>query len=106
MYLSGKSVIGIIRELEKKKILSPTGKEKWCKRTIDVMLSNKKYTGEVELLKSGKSEIHYLVSDNNPAIISKEVFKAVLLEKSRRSNVVKDENGSQRKNQKYSSKSR
>jgi len=49
-------------------------------------------------LKSGKSEVHYLASDNNLAIISKEVFEAVQLEKSRRSNVVKDENGSQRKN--------
>lgn len=32
MYLSGQSVIGIIKELEKRNILSPTGKEKWCKR--------------------------------------------------------------------------
>lgn len=57
MYLSGQSVIGLIKELEKRKILSPTGKEKWCKRTIDVMLSNEKYTGDVRLLKSGKSEV-------------------------------------------------
>lgn len=28
LYLSGQSVIGIIKELEKRKILSPTGKEK------------------------------------------------------------------------------
>lgn len=52
LYLSGQSILGIIRELEKRKILSPTGKEKWCKRTIDVMLSNEKYTGDVKLLKS------------------------------------------------------
>ena len=93
LYLSGQSVIGIIKELEKRKILSPTGKTKWCKRTIDVMLSNEKYTGDVELLKSGKNEVHYLASGNNPAIISKEVFEAVQIEKARRSNVVKDENG-------------
>lgn len=54
LYLSGQSVVGIIKELAKRKILSPTGKTKWCKRTIDVMLSNEKYTGDVELLKSGK----------------------------------------------------
>ena len=106
LYLGGQSVIGIIRELEKKKIPSPTGKKKWCKRTIDVMLSNEKYTGNVRLLKSGKSEVQYLSSDNNPAIISKEAFEAVQIEKKRRSNVIKDENGSQRKNHKYSSKSR
>ena len=104
LYLGGQSILGIIKELEKRKILSPTGKEKWCKRTIDVMLSNEKYTGDVKLLKSGKSDVHYLASDNNPAIISKEIFAAVQIEKKRRSNVVKDENGCQRKSKKYSSK--
>ncbi len=104
LYLGGQSVVGIIKELAKRKILSPTGKEKWCKRTIDVMLSNEKYTGDVRLLKSGKSEVHYLASGNNPAIISKETFEAVQMEKVRRSNVVKDEDGSKRKNEKYSSK--
>ena len=107
LYLGGQSVLGIIKELEKRKIPSPTGKEKWCKRTIDVMLSNEKYTGDVRLLKTGKSEIHYLATDNNPVIISKEVFEAVQIEKARRSNVVKDGNGTvKRKNLKYSSKSR
>ena len=79
LYL-GKSVIGIIKELEKRKILSPTGKMNRCKRTIDVMLSNEKYTGDVELLKSSKSEVHYLASGNNPAIISKKVFEVVQME--------------------------
>lgn len=106
LYLSGQSILGIIKELERKNILSPTGKEKWCKRTIDVMLSNEKYTGDVKILKSSKSDVHYLASDNNPAIIAKEVFRAVQIEKVRRSNVVKDENGSKRKNEKYSSKRR
>ena len=104
LYLGGQSVVGIIKELAKRKILSPTGKEKWCKRTIDVMLSNEKYTGDVRLLKSGKSEVHYLASGNNPAIISKEIFEAVQIEKTRRSNVVKGENGVKRKSEKYSSK--
>ena len=104
LYLSGQSILGIIRELEKRKILSPTGKEKWCKRTIDVMLSNEKYTGDVKLFKSGKSDVQYMASENNPAIISKETFEAVQIEKGRRSNIVKEENGSKRKNEKYSSK--
>ena len=106
LYLQGQSVIGIIRELERRKIVSPTGKEKWCKRTIDVMLSNEKYTGNVRLLKTGNSEVHYLASDNNPAIISKEIFEAVQIEKARRSNVTKDKNGNQRKSKKYSSKNK
>ena len=104
LYLSGQSILGIIKELERQNILSPTGKEKWCKRTVDVMLSNEKYTGDVKILKSGKSDVHYLASDNNPEIIPKEVFEAVQIEKARRSNVIKGENGSQRKSKKYSSK--
>ncbi|MCR0202080.1 recombinase family protein [[Clostridium] innocuum] len=96
--------MGIIKELERKKILSPTGKEKWCKRTIDVMLSNEKYTGDVRLLKSSNSEVQYMSTDNNPVIISKEIFEAVQIEKARRSNVVKDEDGNRRKDKKYSSK--
>lgn len=104
LYLRGQSVLGIIKELEKRKIPSPTGKEKWFKRTIDVMLSNEKYTGDVRLLKTGKSEIHYLATDNNPAIISKETFEAVQLERVRRSNVVVGVDGKLRKNKKYSSK--
>lgn len=69
------------------------------------MLNNEKYTKDVKLLKSGKSEVHYLASGNNPAIISKEIFEAVQIEKGRRSNMVKDENGTgKRKDSKYSSK--
>ena len=90
--------------LEKRKILSPTGKEKWCKRTIDVMLSNEKYTGDVKLMKSGNSDVQYLSEDNNPAIISKEVFEAVQVEKRRRSNVVTDDVGTHRSSKRYSSK--
>ena len=104
LYLRGQSIEVIIKELEKRRIFSPIEKEKWYKRTIDIMLSNEKYTGDVRLLKSGKSEVQYLSSDNNPAIISKEVFEAVQAEKKRRNNMVKDENGWQRKNEKYSSK--
>lgn len=104
LYLSCQSVIGIIKELEKRRIFSPTGKEMWCKITIDVMFSNEKYTGDVRLIKSDKSEVQYLSSDNNPAIISKEVFEVVQIEKARRINVIKSEGGNQRKNKKFSSK--
>lgn len=104
LYLSGQSVLGIIRELERRKIPSPTRKEKWCKRTIDVMLSNEKYTGDVRLLKSRESETQYLSSDNNPAIVSKETFGAVQIEKAKRSNVSDEKNEKKRKDRKYSSK--
>jgi len=104
LYLSGQSVLGIIRELERRKISSPTRKEKWCKRTIDVMLSNEKYSGDVRLLKSRESETQYLSSDNNPEIVSKETFGAVQIEKAKRSNVSDGKNEKQRKDRKYSSK--
>lgn len=106
LYLRGQSVLGIIKELERRRIPSPTGKEKWCKRTIDVMLSNEKYMGDVKLLKSGNSGVQYLSTDNNPAIVSKETFEAVQIEKARRSNVTDGEIGKQRKSRKYSSKRR
>ena len=104
LYLQGKSIIGIVKELERLRIKSPTGKATWPKRTIDVMLSNEKYKGNVRLLDDGKHESYYLSENNNPAIISKEMFQAVQLEKQRRSNVTKDEDGNKRKSKKYSSK--
>jgi hypothetical protein len=93
-----------VKELERLGIKSPTGKSTWPKRTIDVMLSNEKYIGNVRLLDNGKHDLCYLSEDNNPAIISKETFQAVQIEKQHRSNVVKSEDGVQRKSRKYSSK--
>ena len=77
LYLQGKSVLGIVKELERLGIKSPTGKATWPKRTIDVMLSNEKYMGNVRLLDNGKHDAYYLAEGNNPAIISKETFQAV-----------------------------
>lgn len=45
--------------------------ENESRRSIEWILSNEKYTGNVELLKSSKSEVHYLASGSHPAIISK-----------------------------------
>ena len=104
MYLQGKSVIGIASELAQLGIKSPIGNGKWCKRTIDVMLSNEKYIGNVRLLDDGKHDLCYLSEENNPAIISKETFQAVQIEKQHRSNIATDENGNRRKSEKYSSK--
>jgi DNA invertase Pin-like site-specific DNA recombinase len=103
LYLQGKSVLGIVKELERLGIKSPTGKAIWPKRTIDVMLSNEKYSGNVRLLDDGKHEAYYLSEDNNPAIISKEMFQAIQIEKQHRSNITKGEDGSKRKSIKYSS---
>ena len=118
IYLSGKSIVGIIDELERRGIKSPKGKDKWSKRTIDTMLSNEKYVGDVLAFKtysiytpnhkrvSNKDGSHkkYLCTNSHPAIISKEMFDAVQEEKIRRSNVVTDASGTHRKSTKYSSK--
>lgn len=58
----------------------------------------------LKLMKSGNSDVQYLSEDNNPAIISKEVFEAVQVEKRRRSNVVTDDVGTHRSSKRYSSK--
>jgi len=103
LYLRGLSIIGIKQELEKRRIKTPTGKEKWSKRTIDVMLSNEKYIGVVRLLNAGEHQEHYVSENNHSAIISKEQFGAEQMEKNNRSNVVKSGEGNRRKSRKYSS---
>lgn len=56
-------------------------------------------------MKSDENSTCYLVSDNNPAIISKEVFEAVQKRKTQRSNITVDEDGTKhRSTNKYSSK--
>lgn len=121
LYLEGKSVLGILGELEKRKIPSPTGKARWCKRSIDTMLSNEKYIGDVIVLKtysagypdnkrirSDNTEGHqmYMAERAHEAIISREQFDAVQAEKARRSNVTRNESGeTKRKATRYSSKS-
>ena len=104
-YLGGLSVGKIIKELEHQNIKSPTGQDRWNKHSIEVMLSNEKYTGSVRLFDEKKSEVQYLSTDNHPAIISEEVYAATQKEKANRSNVTVDENGQKvRKSTKYSSK--
>jgi site-specific DNA recombinase len=48
--------------------------------------------------------VQYVSENNHPAIISKETFKAVSIEKVRGCNVTKIENENQRKGKKYNSK--
>lgn len=118
MYLQGKSILGIIRELEALGIKSPTGKDAWSKRSIDVMLSNEKYSGDVIVFKTynsgypntvrkvntGNEKIKLATFGSHPAIISKEIFSEVQAEKERRSNMIKDDTGRSRKSTRYSSK--
>lgn len=120
LYLKGYSIVKILDELEKRGIKSPTGKERWCKRSIDTMLSNEKYTGDVMVLKTYSSgfpdnkrmknlnvdPVHpmFKVENDHAPIITQKTFDAVQAEKLRRSNIIKDATGTHRSTKKYSAK--
>lgn len=119
LYLSGYSILAIIRELKKKSVKSPTGKENWPKRTLDTMLSNEKYIGNVIIGKTytgdfPKNDRHinrgehqkYQVDASHPSLISKEQFELVQQEKLHRSNINLSEDGTiSRNSTHYSMKS-
>jgi len=104
LYLSGKSILGIVKELQNRNIKSPTGKDNWPKRSVEEILNNEKYIGVAVVNVGGEEGQIYKLNNSHPAIISKETFDAVQEEKSRRSNVENIENGLKRKSTKYSSK--
>lgn len=105
LYLGGKSILGIVKELKERSIKSPTGKDNWPKRSIEEMLSNEKYIGVSVVNVGGEEGQIYKLNNSHPVIISKEIFDTVQEEKLKRSNVEIIENGvSKRKSKKYSSK--
>ena len=104
LYLGGKSILGIVKELKERGIKSPTGKDNWPKRSIEEMLSNEKYIGIAVVNVDGEEGQIYKLNNSHPAIISNEIFDAVQEEKLKRSNVIVDESGTHRSGKKYSSK--
>lgn len=105
LYLGGKSILGIVKELKERGIKSPTGKDNWPKRSIEEMLSNEKYIGISVVNVGGEEGQVYKLNNSHPPIISNEIFDAVQEEKIQRSNLDVSENGVlQRKSKKYSSK--
>ena len=112
LYLSGKSIVGIMREMAQRNILSPTGKSTWSRRAIDTLLSNEKYRGNSTASTArmsgdphSKPRDKYLYQGHHEAIIDEETFIAVAEEKKRRSNIESDENGIRRKKTRYVAKS-
>ena len=103
LYLGGKSILGIVKELKDRNIKSPTGKDNWPKRSVEEMLSNEKYIGIAVVNVDGEEGQVYKIKNSHPAIISNEIFDAVQEEKLKRSNLVVDENGTHRSGKKYSS---
>lgn len=100
MYLDGASYSGIAKELERLGATTIQGKKKWRQGVIDYMLSNEKYIGDALLQKTFIEDFlsknvkkntgflpQYYVSNNHPPIISRDVFKRVQYEKTRRRNL-------------------
>jgi len=82
--------------------MSPTGKDRWSKRTIDMILLNKKYCGYSVVKVENKS---YEQDKHHEPIIPLELFEKVQAEKAKCTNVEMGENGKlHRKSTKYSSK--
>ncbi len=117
LYLSGFSILAIMRELESRQNKSPSGKDQWSKRTIEIILSNEKYAGNVMVNKSyistyprnkrifnnGEKE-RYCIENSHAAIIPMEVFEQVQLMREKRTNIMKTDKGNVRKDTHYSMK--
>jgi hypothetical protein len=113
LYISGYSLGKIAESLFEKGIKSPTGRPKWNREAIDKLLSNEKYIGDVLLQKTlvsngrqvdNKNTLkQYITHDNHPSIISQELFEEVQAEKQHRSNIIRNQTGSERKVTRYNS---
>lgn len=96
LYLDGNGVRKIKRYLEENGIKTVTGKTEWSTSTIDRILSNEKYMGNLLLQKiytpdflTGKQKKNcreqsmFLVENAHEAIVSKEIFEEVQRRKNR-----------------------
>ncbi|WP_313232586.1 recombinase family protein [Tissierella praeacuta] len=122
MYLEGSSILEITRALERDKIKTATGKDKWHPGVIEKMLVNEKYMGDALLQKTYTVDFltkkrvknngivpQYYIEDNHEAIIPKELFYKVQEEKARRASlnksaVTRKANKAKKEKSKFSSK--
>lgn len=115
LYLKGYSVDMIMKEFASESIKSPTGKDRWSKRTIQKILTNEKYIGNVILGKTytsafpnNKQKVNsgeqdrFIIQDAHEPIISFDIFEQVQEEIKRRSNVEEVNGKTRRKNIHYS----
>ena len=90
LYIQGNGVRKIKRYLEEHGIKTVTGKSEWSTSTIDRMLSNEKYVGEVRMQKTFTADFltgrraknigqldSYLVESAHEPIIDRETFELV-----------------------------
>lgn len=97
MYLQGFSINDIKHNLKERGIKTRRGSTEWSISTLRGMLSNEKYTGNSKngktynidflhpkrLQNNGQAPM-FLVENSHPAIISKEIFEQVQIERARR----------------------
>ncbi len=99
LYLNGFGVRKIKKYLEENGIKTVTGKEVWSTSTIDRILSNEKYVGDVLMQKSftedfltGKRKKNegeldmFFIENDHEAIVSRKVFETVQNRKNNKSN--------------------
>ncbi|MEA5094962.1 MAG: recombinase family protein [Sedimentibacter saalensis] len=121
-YLEGSSILQIAKGLEADGIITVTGLDHWHPGTINNMLSNEKFCGDVCMQKTytidflTKKKVknegyapQYYIEDNHEAIIPKELFHQVQVEKARRASlnkaaVTRKTNKAKKEKSKYSSK--
>ena len=97
LFLGGRSFYAITKELEKRGIKSPTGKDKWCATTVRSILSNEKYRGDALIQKQYTADFldktrrkntgeipQYYVEEHHEAIIPPGLFDYVQAELTRR----------------------
>lgn len=108
LYSDGLSILGIMRELEQRGITSPSGKAKWCRRSIDLMFENEKYRGNSVATAPTPSDApkdlprrRYMLFMHHEGTVSSEQFDDVQKEMECRSNIEFDENGVHRKKTQY-----
>ena len=65
-------------------IKTPQGKDKWCKRAIETILTNEKYTGNVAILQVRGNRGSCYGPNAREAIISHEMFEKAQEEMVRR----------------------
>ncbi len=99
LYLNGWGVRKIKKYLEENGIKTVTGKDVWSTSTIDRILSNEKYVGDVLMQKSftedfltGKRKKNegeldmFFIENDHEAIVNRETFKAVQRRKKNKTN--------------------
>jgi len=97
MYLDGNSINQIQEYLQSNNIPNNSGKTEWSKSTLRGMLENERYVGDMLMQKTFRTDCiskkvkknngelaKYLISNNHPAIIDRDTFKLVQMERARR----------------------